>query len=64
MKTFYAVQFKHNTAAMPAATLWAATPAQALREAAAMLGMDTDPYTQTYTLTLEAVPLTTAELEG
>jgi hypothetical protein len=62
MKTFYAVQYKQP--ARWAAALWAETPAQALREAAAMLGMDTDPYTQTYTLTLEAVPLTTAELEG
>lgn len=34
----------------------AANPAAALLEGAQMLGMDTNPLTQTYTLTLEAVP--------
>ena len=55
MKAFYAVQ--HINPTRWAAALWADTPEQALREAAALLGMDTDPLTQTYTLTLEAVPL-------
>lgn len=53
------VQFKGR----PAGSAWvqnieAATAADALHEAARMLGMDTDPLTQTYTLALEAIPAT------
>ena len=55
MKTIYRVQFK-NAPSMPSVSLSADTPKQAIYEAALMLGMDTDPETQTYTLALEAIP--------
>ena len=55
MKTFYRVQFKNNPLSMASVGLSAYTPNQALYEAALMLGMDTDPETQTYTLALEAI---------
>ena len=55
MKTFYSVRYKQP--ARCCCWLWAESPEQALRQAAAWVGMDTDPLTQTYTLTLEAVPL-------
>jgi hypothetical protein len=55
MKTYYRVQFKHNPQSRASVGLSADTPEQALYEAAKMLGMDTDPETQTYTLALEAI---------
>ena len=55
MKTYYRVQFKHDPQSRASVGLSAETPAQALYEAAKMLGMDTDPLTQTYTLALEAI---------
>ena len=55
MKTYYRVQFKHNPQSRASVGLSADTPEQALYEAAKMLGMDTDPLTQTYTIALEAI---------
>jgi len=55
MKTYYHVQFKHNPQSRASVGLSADTPEQALYEAAKMLGMDTDPLTQTYTIALEAI---------
>ena len=55
MKTYYRVQFKHNPQSRATVGLSADTPEQALYEAARMLGMDTDPLTQTYTIALEAI---------
>lgn len=52
------VRFKDRPGSAEVQNIEAATAADALREAARMLGMDTDPLTQTYTLTLEAIPAT------
>ena len=56
MKTYYRVQFKNNPLLRATVNLSADTPEKAVYEAALMLGMDTDPDTQTYTLALEAIP--------
>ena len=50
------VRFKDRPGSAEVHNIEAATAADALREAARMLGMDTDPFTQIYTLALEATP--------
>jgi hypothetical protein len=50
------VKFKNCPGSAEVYNIEAASAAKALREAAKMLGMDTDPFTQTYTLILEATP--------
>ena len=52
------VRFKDRPGSAEVQNIEAATAADALHEAARMLGMDTDPLTQTYTLALEAIPAT------
>lgn len=56
MQTYYNVTFRNDGESRASVSLHADTAADALREAAQMLGMDTDPLTQTYTLALVATP--------
>lgn len=56
MQTQYNVTFRDGGESRASVILSADSAAEALREAAAMLGMDTDPFTQTYTLALIATP--------
>jgi hypothetical protein len=56
MKRFH-VRFKNNfSTAFTSCDITAADEAAAMLEAAQMLGMDTDPLTQTYSLMLEVIP--------
>jgi hypothetical protein len=60
----YRVQFKPQWAEGTASVygIEAKTEAEALRLGAELLGLDTDPLTQTYTLALEAVQVFPATL--
>lgn len=56
MQTYYEVKFRNDSEGRASVSLTADTAADALREAARILGMDTDPFTQTYTMALVAIP--------
>lgn len=60
----YRVQFKPHWAERAAMVygIEAKTAAEALRLGAELLGLDTDPLTQTYTLALEAVQVSPSTL--
>lgn len=53
----YIVRFKGAAPIAASVFLTAKNQANALFEGARMLGMDTDPFTQTYTMALEAIPV-------
>lgn len=56
MQTYYEVKFRNDSEGRASVSLTADTAADALREAARILGMDTDPFTETYTMALVAIP--------
>ena len=56
--------FKNNLNTAKAYNIEADSEAAAMLEAAQLFGMDTDPFTQTYSLILEVIPSKTQPMKG